>query len=66
MKTCKDCIHSHVCGITHTDSSEACANFLYEDDATEPAPKDTPTSESTEVPPICAESPTSRHQARPA
>jgi hypothetical protein len=33
MKTCKDCIHSHVCGITHTDSSESCDNFLYEDDA---------------------------------
>lgn len=33
MKTCKDCIHNHVCGITHTDSNEACASFLSEDAA---------------------------------
>ena len=33
MNTCKNCIHNHVCGVTHSDTSEACANFLTEDDA---------------------------------
>ena len=22
MKTCKDCVHNHVCGITHSDFGE--------------------------------------------
>lgn len=33
MKTCQDCIHNNVCGITHSDTNEACANFLSEDAA---------------------------------